>query len=253
MEHEKTSQSYILAISIVASALILSGVIWVAANGVTSSIYDLKSSLKGLPSGGSAYQGGQPSATQQPSGPVQIDLGNAPLKGSANAKVTIVEFSDFQCPFCRSFYVGTYGQLVKDYVDSGKVKIYFKYFPLSSIHPAAEKSAEAAACANDQGKFWEMHDKIFNEQQKLNPDGNTATYGPEQLKQWAKDIGLDTAKFNQCLDSNAKAQIVQDDFNQGVSVGVSGTPTFYVDGQQLVGAQPFASFKQLIDSELAKS
>jgi len=277
MEHEGKSNSYMIAISIVASALILSGVIWVASGSIANSVYDLKSTLKNLPSGGGSGTQATPTPSVQQAGSVSIDLAGLSEKGDSNAQITVVEYSDFQCPFCRKFYTEAYTQLVKDYVETGKVKIYYKHFPLSSIHPAAQKSAEASECANDQGKFWEYHNKLFDEQQKLKPDGNTATYAEPELKKWAKEIGLDSQKFNQCLDSGSKASVVQAHFNEGLqptgiqSSMVEGTPAFMVfkssrvagnkvtlqttaNGDvegRLVGAQPFASFKTAIDSLLA--
>lgn len=262
MEHDKSSGQYVLAISIVASALILSGVIWVSANGVSNNVAALKGAISsiqintggtaGAGTGGTGNQGtGNTGGTQQQAGPKTFDLVGAPMKGSANAKVTIVEFTDFQCPFCRRFYEDAYPQVIKDYVDTGKAKIYFKQFPLAQIHPQAEISAEASECAKDQGKFWEMHDKMFNEEQKIEPSGNTATFSATDLKKWAVDIGLDAAKFNTCLDSGSKAATVQAQENEGIAAGVSGTPTFYINGQQLVGAQPFSAFKSAIDQAIA--
>ncbi|MEM4254743.1 MAG: DsbA family protein [Candidatus Norongarragalinales archaeon] len=266
-EHEG---KYMIAISIVASALILSGVVWVSASGITNSVYELKTALKSFPTGGTG--GVQPTPTTQV-GSVTADVNNVAMKGDENAPVTIIEYSDLQCPFCRRFYVDTYKQLLKDYVDKGTVKIYFKHFPLTQIHPAAQKSAEAVECARDQGKFWEFHDKIFDEQQKLKPDGSTATYGVEELKKWAKDMGLNEQGFNKCLDSGEKAGIVDAHLNEGLQTTVpgdtfvGGTPTFVVakssdasggrftfqvlNGDvrgRLIGAQPYASFKAAIDA-----
>ncbi len=274
MEHEKSSSNYMIAISIVASALILSGVVWVSMSGITNSIYDLKGSLKSLPAGGGSQTGGTQPTAQPQAGSVTVDVNGLAVKGNENAPVTIIEYSDFQCPFCRRFYTDAYQQIIKDYVETGKVKIYYKHFPLSQLHPAAQKSAEAAECARDQGKFWEYHNKVFDEQQKLKPDGSTATYGPEELKKWAKEMGLNEQTFNQCLDSGEKVQIVQTQFNEGLQPAgagntlVGGTPTFLVarsntasSGKftfrvtsagdvegRLVGAQPFASFKAAIDA-----
>src|SRR3989304_2938085 len=144
--------------------------------------------------------------------------------------VVVFEFSDFQCPFCRRFYTQTLSQIKEEYVSTGKIKFVYRDFPLSSIHPAAEKSAEASECAEEQGKFWEYHDKIFMEQDKLGQ--GTIEYGIEELKKWASEIGLDENKFNQCLDSGKYESEVEKDFNDGVSYGVGGTPTFYVGTTQ---------------------
>jgi len=167
--------------------------------------------------------------------------------GNENAKVTVIEFSDFQCPFCRSFWSGAYQQIKSEYIDTGKIKFVFRDYPLP-FHQAAQISAEAAECAEDQGKFWEMHDKIFSEQGKQGT--GTVTYGATELKKWASQLGLNSTKFNQCLDSGKYKSEVEKDLADGSSYGVSGTPTLFVNGYPIVGAQPFAVFKALIDKDL---
>jgi len=164
-----------------------------------------------------------------------------PAKGPAGAPVTIVEFSDFQCPYC-SRVKPAIDQIVSTYGD--KVRIVFRHYPLP-IHPFAPKAAEAAICADDQGKFWAMHDALFANQ-------NEATLGVEGLKKTAAGLGLDATKFNTCLDSGANAAKVQADLAAGNAVGVNGTPAFFVNGRSISGAQPFEQFKQLIDDELAR-
>jgi len=160
-----------------------------------------------------------------------------PSRGPDNATVTIVEFSDFQCPYCGRVYP-TVEKLMKDY--DGKVRLVFRHFPLS-FHPNAEKAAEAAACAQDQGKFWEMHDKMFTNQQKLAVD---------DLKAFAKDLGLDQGKFDKCLDSGEKAAMVSADEKDGESAGVSGTPAFFINGIFINGAVPYEQFKETVEREL---
>ena len=162
-----------------------------------------------------------------------------PVRGVASAPVTIVEFSDYQCPFCGRVNP-TLEQVRKTYGD--KVKIIFKDFPLPN-HAQAPKAAEAAHCAGEQGKYWEMHDQLFANQGALNV--------PE-LKQYAVGLSLDAAKFNQCLDSGKTAGLVAAGTAQGEKMGVNSTPTLYINGRALVGAQPFEAFKQIIDEELAK-
>ncbi|MGC9057543.1 MAG: thioredoxin domain-containing protein [Candidatus Micrarchaeia archaeon] len=162
------------------------------------------------------------------------------MKGDPNAPVTIVEFSDFQCPYCTRFYRETYGQINENYIKTGKVKLVYRHFPLS-FHENSEKAAEAAECAAEQGKFWEMHDKLFENNNAL--DINS-------LKKYAVDIGLDSQKFNECLDSGKTAEIVRKDFNDGTAAGVSGTPTFFVNGLSIVGAQPYSVFSNAIEQEL---
>ena len=164
------------------------------------------------------------------------------VQGDANAPVTIVEFSDFQCPYCGRNFEQTYPQIKKLYIDTGKVKYVMRDFPLN-VHPEAQKAAEAAGCAEEQGKFWEMHDKLFSNQQDLSVANE---------KTWAQEIGLDTKKFGECLDSGKRAAEVQKDIQDGQAYGVSGTPAFFINGVPLVGAQPFAAFQQVIEQELAQ-
>ncbi len=163
-----------------------------------------------------------------------------PSIGNAKAPVTIVEFSDFQCPFCLRA-APTLKRLRETYGD--KVRVVWKDFPLTQIHPQAFKAAEAGQCAAEQGKFWEYHDKLFGNQQALQPDF---------LKQYAKDAGMDGSKFETCLDSSKYAERVRDSVAAGAQLGVSSTPTVFVNGRMLEGAQPFEVFASLIDEELAK-
>jgi protein-disulfide isomerase len=160
-----------------------------------------------------------------------------PMKGPEGAQVTIVEFSDFECPFC-SRASETVQKVMEAY--NGKVKLVFRHFPLE-FHANAKKAAEAAMCANEQKKFWEMHDVLFQNQKALAVD---------QLKQYATQIGLDLPKFNTCLDSGAQANTVQTDAEAGKKAGVTGTPAFFINGVFINGAQPFEQFKAIIDQEL---
>lgn len=196
--------------------------------------------------GGKAQINGAGSAKQEE--PVEVKLGpNEHMLGSQNAKVTIVEFSDFQCPFCRRFWSDALPQIKKEYLDTGKAKFIYKHYPLS-FHAGAKPAAEASECANDQSKFWEYHDKIFAEQEKQGQ--GTIQFGKPELKKWAGQIGLNVSQFNQCLDSGKYSKLVDDNFAYGSELGVSGTPTTFINGQRLVGAQPFASFKTIIDGIL---
>lgn len=176
-------------------------------------------------------------------GPVDITVTTADhIRGGDNAKVTIVEYSDFECPFCEAVHP-TIKQVMDTYGDD--VRLVYRHYPLS-FHPQAQKAAEASECAADQGKFWEFHDTMFDNQALLQG-------GVTQLKKWAADLRLNTAKFNNCLDSGEKATIVADDASGGSAIGVTGTPGFFINGISVVGAQPFSTFKQVIDQELAKS
>ena len=164
-----------------------------------------------------------------------------PVLGDKNAKVTIVEFSDFQCPFCKRARDDAIKQVEEQYVKNGKVKIVYRDFPLTSIHPTAQKAAEAAECADDQGKFWEMHDKIFEKQ---------ASLSLSNLKQWAAELGLNTNDFNKCLDSGKHANEVNKDASDAQKAGGQGTPFFIVGEVIVSGAQPFSAFQQAIESQL---
>jgi protein-disulfide isomerase len=170
-----------------------------------------------------------------------------PVLGSANAPVTIVEFSDFECPYCRAFFTDTYSQLKKNYIDTGKVRLIFRDYPLP-FHESAKPGALAAQCAHDQGKFWEYHDKIFIELEKKGQ--GTVPFSTADLKAWAAQIGLNTQQFNQCLDSQKHAADVQMDIQAGTKAGVSGTPSFFINGKLLVGAQPFSEFQTAINAAL---
>jgi protein-disulfide isomerase len=169
----------------------------------------------------------------------EIALAGTPVKGDENASVTIVEWSDFQCPFCRR--VGpTLAQIEKEYGD--KVAIAFKHLPLS-IHPKARGAHIASEAAHRQGKFWEMHDKIFENQRDMNPD---------TFVKYAGQIGLDVEQFKKDVASAEVQAKVDADSAQASKLGVTGTPAFFINGRFLSGAQPFPSFKRIIDEELKK-
>lgn len=178
-----------------------------------------------------------------------LNPGDLPPKGDPNAPVTIVEFSDFQCPFCRRFYEDTLSQLEEEYINTGKAVLYYRHYPLN-FHPMAQATAEAAECANDQSKFWEMHDKIFEEQAAQGT--GTIEYTEEDIKTWAGEIGFNQEEFNSCLDSGKYTEKVQTDFDEGTTAGVDGTPSFFINGERLVGAQPFEAFEAVIDKKLAE-
>jgi protein-disulfide isomerase len=174
----------------------------------------------------------------EPAKPRKQVEAKGPSRGPENAKVTIVEFSDFQCPFCSKAH-DTVEEVMQAY--AGKVRLVFRQFPLE-FHKMAPKAAEASLCANEQGKFWEYHDTLFKNQQKLEvPD----------LKAHATATGLDLAKFTACLDDNKFAKTVQEDMAAAKKVGVTGTPAFFINGVSLSGAQPLDEFKKVIDQELA--
>ena len=175
--------------------------------------------------------------------PPRVTVGEAgnPAKGPEGAPVTVIEFSDFQCPFCARVNP-TLTKLQEAY--AGKVRVVFRDLPLLNIHKNAGHAAEAAHCANDQGKFWEMHDRLFANQQKR---------APAELKEHAVALGLDATAFNQCLDSGKYTPEWRRDAEDASRLGLSGTPAFFINGRLLTGAQPYEAFAQIIDEELARA
>lgn len=171
---------------------------------------------------------------------VKVVSADHPSKGPAGAPITIVEFGDFQCPFCRAAE-GTVKQMLQQY--DGKVRLVYMDFPLS-FHSHAMDAARAGRCAEDQGKFWQYHDALFADQRKLSPT---------DLKATAAKLGLDAKRFNACFDDDKHAAGIKADIAQGRSLGVSGTPTFFINGRALEGALPPAQFSQIINEELARA
>lgn len=169
---------------------------------------------------------------------VDVAVGDSPVRGSSSAPVTIVEYSDFQCPFC-SREQAVLEQIRQRYGD--KVRIVYKHFPLISIHPNAQKAAEAAECANEKGKFWELHDVLYQNQSALELD---------KLPGYAQQVGLDPNDMKQCIDSGRMAARVKKDADSAAAAGVSSTPSFFVNGIKVRGAQPMEYFQGLIDAEL---
>lgn len=191
-------------------------------------------------------------AQAQPTPPqvVKVGVGKLPVKGDENAKVTIVEFSDFQCPFCKSYIDDTHSKLDAEYIQTGKVKFAYRHYPLTVIHPNAPKAAEASECANDQGKFWEYHDKLFANQEVWSP-----LAGEEVINSFveqANQLGMDADQFRSCLDSGKFKQQVDDDLAAGQEVQVDGTPAFFINGYRIVGAVPYDQLKTRIEEELKK-
>lgn len=169
--------------------------------------------------------------------------------GKADAPVTLIEFVDYQCPFCKRFFDQTFSQLKTEYVDTGKIKLVMRDFPLS-FHQNAQKASEATECAEEGGKFWEMHDLLFAKQDEW----ASSTTANDLFKQYATSLGLGKT-FDSCLDTGKHAQEVQKDLNDGTAAGINGTPGFWVigkdgKGQQISGAVPFSNFKTVIDAML---
>lgn len=164
---------------------------------------------------------------------------NDPVQGSADAPITIIEFADFQCPFCQRHFLETYPQLTAEYGD--QIRFVYKDFPLTSIHPEAFPSALAAACAQDQGKFWEYHDLLY---------GGSLELGRAAYLAYAEQLSFDVTAFTTCMDDQLFSDQINEDAALAREIGVSATPTFFINGIALSGAQPYSVFAEIIDYEL---
>lgn len=170
----------------------------------------------------------------------EIPTDGFPSLGPQDAPIVIVEFSDFQCPYCQRWHKQTFKPLLEAY--PGKIRLVYRNLPLTSIHPEALPAAVAALCANEQNAYWAFHDKLFDGQYGL---------GQEAYLQYASELGLDSTAFKECLASKRYESFVQEDMKFALNLGVSSTPTFFINGLAVVGAQPLDVFKQIIDKELA--
>ena len=194
----------------------------------------------------------QPSAQAVPS-IFKISLGDDPVKGNQNAPVTVIEYSDFQCPFCGRFYTETLPQLEENYITTGKVKFVYRDLPLESLHKNAMSAALAAQCANEQGKFWDFHDKLFTGQSTW--QGQGAEEVAATFVSYATDLKTDSKKFESCYTSAKNSDGIAKDLADAAKFGATGTPTFFIGNEKdgftrLVGAQPFTSFQFEIDKQL---
>lgn len=206
---------------------------------VSVSIYVSFGMPKDAPAGGEVVAG----VTR-----VEVFADDDAVLGETNAPVTIIEFSDFECPYCRQFWRETFPELKSKYIDTGKVKFVYRDFPLD-FHPGAGIAAEGAECAREQGMFWQFHDEIFKMQ---DAEGQgTITFGAKEVKAWAKSIVPDARAFDDCLDSRIYQEEVTKDRDDGIAAGVTGTPGFFVNGRPVIGAVPFSVFEQVIESELS--
>jgi protein-disulfide isomerase len=192
--------------------------------------------------------GGQPAAVvqltpgaQPTAGPVEVSVDDDPAIGPEDAPVTIIEFSDFQCPYCARFQTETLPQILSNYGD--RVRFVYRDFPLTSLHQYALKAAEASECADDQEAYWKYHDLLFQNQSALDD---------ASLKNYAASLGLDTAAFNDCLDSDKYMSEIQKDEQDGITAGVQGTPAFFINGHLIEGAQPYSAFQAAIEAVLAE-
>ena len=245
-----------ILILVVFQLIVLFGLLISESDSIDSNMSDLESKITSIEDKVSAidgffaanvegYGGNAPSGNTQTGSidPSQIDIEGEPTKGNPDATVTIVEFSDYECPFCGRFYSQSYGQLVEEYIDTGKVKLVFKDFPLG-FHQLAKPSSIAANCVLNQlgdEKYFEYHNTLFENQQTLSVDN---------LNKWAEELGVDTTEFETCINDPKVAQEVDEDLIEGTQLGVEGTPSFFINGNLIVGAQPYSVIKAAIEAEL---
>ncbi len=228
----------ILIISLL-SLFLLTGLVF--AYFVAKTVGDIRNGvpLTNLDQGSAVGQTKAP-ASKPPAGQnFRLATDDDPSLGPRTAAVTIVEFSDFECPYCGQAF-STVREIEATY--RNQVRLIYRDFPITQVHAHALAAAVAAECAHAQGKFWSYHDKLFTNQSRL----DTAS-----LKEYAKQVGLDEAKFNNCLDSGRYESEVEADFQDGLAAGVEGTPTFFINGRKVAGALDVASFKKIIDQTLA--
>ena len=228
----------------------------IIAVGGVGYLYGQLSALKG---GGSALGGNtadtaqiETGAAPEPAGPLSdadweaVQTNPAAVRGSEDADVVLVEFTDYQCPFCSRHFQQTDGQIQENYVDTGKIKYVIRDLPLP-FHGNASIAAQAARCAGDQGKYWEMHDALFNNQEEWG-EGDAE----ELFSGYVSELGMNVSQFDACVSEGKYEQAVQDDLDLASSVGASGTPTFFINGEILVGAQPYSAFQTAIDAALGE-
>jgi protein-disulfide isomerase len=257
--------------SLLSSALLLASLMSLPAFAASTKdeVIALKEEVQELRSGQDAIQnelaeikkmiasGNQPSAPKQPEfEPREISIAGAPFKGNADAQVTLIEYSDYQCPYCKRHLLSVWPQIKEQYLDTGKLKFVMREFPLTSIHPRAVAASMAALCAKNQGKYWDMHDILFENQRALSDD---------DIKSYSETIGLDVDAFVACMDSAETRPQVQKDLEEGQSMGIRGTPSFALgltkpDDTDTVtvstlvrGARGFDAFAEQIDALLNDS
>jgi protein-disulfide isomerase len=225
-------KDYFLPVSVLIAGVLIAGAV----------IY-----TNGLKSGNKAVVADN--TNQTPSVPVSLGLTSEDvILGDPNAPITLIEYGDFQCPFCGRFFSQTENLIKEQYVRTGKVKFVYRHFAF--LGPESIEAAKAAECAKDQGKFWEFHDALFNAEiqdgQEHNGNLNTALF-----KSLANQLGMNAISFSACLASDKYANKVQKDYDSGLAAGVRATPTSFVNGQRVEGAVPFSNFKNIIDNFLA--
>lgn len=221
------NKAFLIPSSIVLAGVLIAGAI-AYSNGPKGPVYDNTAQVQ---------QGGQ---IKDDSKILEVKDSDHVL-GNPNAKVTVIEYSDFECPFCGKMFAETIPKLKENFIKNGDVKFIYRHFPLRSIHQYAQKSAEASECAGEQGKFWEYHDTVFEKQ---------ALLGMDSLKSWAKELGLNSSQFDSCLDSGKYEERVEKDYSEGISLNINGTPATFINGKLISGAIPYEEFEKVINEEL---
>lgn len=225
------------------SKLIMPAAILIAAVMVSGAVLNTRSSN----SNNTAAIGGEPSLGDK----IDIDVSGAPMLGNADAPVTVIEFGDFQCPFCGRYHQNVQSMIVNEYVNTGKVKFVWKDYAF--LGPESGWAAEAARCAQDQGKFWEYHNYLYTHQN----GENGGAFTKDNLKKFASAVGLNASQFNSCLDSGKYTALIQKESQDAIAASVNGTPATFINGKmvlgsdgQSAGASPYGVFKAFIDEEL---
>jgi protein-disulfide isomerase len=239
---ENSSSRGTIVAALIVSAAFIGGSIVIAdaLDRTTAQVEVAGESLAGLKVAGAAQPSERPTRRRpDPAQEYKVPVGSAPVRGEESAMITIVEWSDFQCPFCNRA-APTLAKIEEEY--GSKVRLAFKHLPLS-IHSKAPGAHAAAEAAHQQGKFWEMHDKIFENQRDL---------APETFERYADELGLDVDQFKKDVKSAEVKKRIDEDMSEAQKLGVTGTPAFFINGRFLSGAQPFENFKRLIDAELEK-
>jgi len=247
MINKEYSKITIFALTLSILAILLSGFSWSKTKNATLDDKEFMAKVeKGIENYIAKQRAAQAGAdTTAPTEPVNVSIGNSPIMGDKNAPVTIVEFSDFECPFCGRFSQTTLPQIITDYIEKGKVQLVYRNFPLS-FHKNSRNASNAALCAREQGGdkvFFKYHDTLYI---------NQTSFSDENFKKWATDLGLKATQFNSCYDTKKYDKEIDTDFNEGQSYGVTGTPALFVNGYLITGAQPYSVFQTKIDEELKK-
>lgn len=231
-QQETSSKNYLLPISIIAAALLIAGAFFVSKNSSFSQFKSIKSETTKE----------QVAKDEQSAEKIEVDIEGWPTVGNIEAKVVMVEYADFACPFCNRFSQETLPSIKKDYVDTGKIRLVYKDF----IVVGGDRAAEAAHCASEQGKFWEYHDKLFSSAEK-----DRSQWADSEIhRSYAKELGLDENALLACFESRRYQEKVALSTEEALKNGGQGTPLFIINGESIFGAQPYSAFQTVLDIAL---